>query len=145
MKFGNKMMAVFVGVGLQAGCGVSNEEHQTVISQIAAAKHNLDEINSKLNVVSHSDSDYESNLQSLKGQLTDLKEQDANLTEQLTKLETQEDYQFVSAGVKIDSKDFQGALEAYKDFIDKFPSSRRIASANKIIAGLEQILKANRH
>jgi len=132
-------------LALLAGCGVSNQEHQKVVSQLADAKHNLEQINSKLGMASSSDRDLESNLASLQSQLKDLKDQDAELTEQISNLETQEDYEFVSAGAKIDAKDFQGALEAYKDFIDKFPSSRRIASANKIIVRLEQILKTNRH
>jgi chromosome segregation ATPase len=129
---------------LVAGCGVNNQEHQAVISQLAEAKQSLKEINSKLGMASSSDRDFESNLASLQTQLKDLKEQSLKLTEQISKLEAQEDYVFQSAGAKLDAKDFQGALAAYKDFIEKFPSSRRIASANKIIAGIEQKLKTNR-
>jgi TolA-binding protein len=130
---------------LVAGCGVSNQEHQTVISQLAEAKKSLKEITSKLDMASLNDRDFESNLASLQTRLKDLKEQSLQLTEQISKLEAQEDYVFQSAGAKLDAKDFQGALQAYKDFIEKFPSSRRIASANKIIAGIEQRLKTSRH
>ncbi len=129
---------------LLAGCGVSNQAHQTVISQLADAKHSLDKINSTLGLVANSDRDYESNLASLHTRLNDLKDKNAELTGQIAKLKAQEDFVFQSAGGKIDAKDFQGALEAYKEFIDKYPSSHRIATATNLIARLEQTLKTNR-
>jgi len=130
---------------LLPGCGVSPAEHQAVVRQLTDAKNTLDTINSTQGMTANSDRDYAANLAALQSQLKDLRDQRAALTEQISKLEAQEEYVFQSAGAKLDAKDFPGALAAYKQFVEQFPSSRRLASAKKIIAGIEQRLKTSRH
>jgi len=115
---------------------------------LADAKQELAAINGELDRASQEQADLESKIASgkrkiatLQSRQDELKQQGADLDDRIKKLQGQEVYVFQSAGASLDAQDFQGALQAYQDFVAKFPQSYRVASANAIISQIPQLIK----
>ena len=151
MKAKMRVLSLFCLLGFLTGCGVNEQKHKEVVSQLADAKQELDGINSQVDTASQQQSDLEVKIESgkrkiatLQSQQNELKKQGADLDVKIAKLQSQEVYVFQSAGVSLDAQDFQGALQAYKDFVGKFPQSARVSKATEIIASVEQKLGVNK-
>ncbi len=124
---------------------------QAVSQAMADAKQELASINDELEKASQEQTDLETKLASgkrkipaLESRLAELKREGAELDDKIKILQSEQVYVFQSAGASLDAQDFQGALQAYKDFASKFPQSVRVGKANEIIASLEQKLGVNK-
>ena len=148
MKANLRVVVLFSLLGFLAGCGVNEQKHKEVVSQLADAKQELAGINSELEKASQEQAGLESKIAadktkaaSLQSQQADLKKQSTDLDSRIQKLQSQEAYVFQSAGASFDAQDFQGALQAYQDFVTKFPQSARVGKANEIISQIPQLIK----
>lgn len=124
---------------------------QAVSQAMADAKQELASINDELDKAAQEQTDLETKLASgkrkiaaLQSQQTELKKESGELDDKIKNLQSQEVYVFQSAGAILDAQDFSGALQAYKDFVSKFPQTARVSKANEIIASLEQKLGVNK-
>ena len=147
MKMEKKVLSLICLLGLLAGCGVDEQTHQKTLADLSAAKQKLADTDTELEKASQAQTELESKETAAKAKITslqsaqeDLKKRSEELTEKVSKLKSQEACVFQSAGATLDAQDVQGALQAYKDFVSKFPQSARIAKAKEIIAGIEKEL-----
>ena len=156
MKSTLQILAIICLLGFLAGCGVKEQQHNEVIIQLSAAKKELSQINSELEQVLQEQADVESDVESkiaahkkqiaaLQSQETDLRKKGKELDDRIEDEQNQEGYVFQSAGVLLDAQDSQGALQAYQNFVAKFPQGWRGEKAKKIIASLAVKLGADNH
>jgi TolA-binding protein len=144
MKTNLRTVVILSLLGFLAGCGVNEQKHKEVVSQLADAKQELAGINSESEKATQDQTDAEAKMEAGKRKIASLKKQVANLKTdgegldaKIAELQTKEAYVFQSAGASLDAQDFQGALQAYQNFVAKFPQSSRVGKANEIIASLQ--------
>jgi len=150
MKMEIKALSLICLLGLLAGCGVDEKIHQKALGELTTAKYELADANAELEKASQDQTELESKdavakskIKSLQNEQEDLKKQSAVLFEKISELKRQEANVFQSAGATMDAQDFKGALQAYKDFVSKFPLSARVPKANEIIAILQKKTEGN--
>ena len=96
MKAKMRVLSLFCLLGFLTGCGVNEQKHKEVVSQLADAKQELDGINSQVDTASQQQSDLEVKIESgkrkiatLQSQQNELKKQGADLDVKIAKLQSQ--------------------------------------------------------
>lgn len=150
-KIPSRLAAFLLISTMLTGCGVNKQKHEQAVSELAAAKEELADINSQMDAAPQKQADLEAKIKSnkrkvaaLQSQQEELKQQGAALDERIKKLQTQEAFVFQNAGAFLDAQDYQGALQGYKDFVSQFPQSPRVAAATSLIAQIEYKLGSSR-
>lgn len=143
----SRLAAILLISTLLTGCGVNTQKHEQTVSELDAAKQELANINSQVDAAPQKQADLEAKIESGKRKITalqsqqdELKKQGSELDERIKNLQGREAYVFQNAGASLDAQDFQGALQAYKDFVSQFPQSPRVATATDLIAQIKNKL-----
>lgn len=99
------------------GCGIKEEEHQRVLTELDETKQALKQAQSEIDETKQA-----------------LKQAQSTVD----RLKKQETYTFSAAGALFDAGNLSGALQAYTAFIRDFPSSPKIPAAKAQISLIKQ-------
>jgi hypothetical protein len=123
MKTQNTITTLILAT-LLTGCGVKNEDHQRVLTEIQETRQALEQSQSEVST---------------------LKEKLTSAEAEVDRLRKQDTYAFTQAGRLLDSGDLDGARRAFKAFVRDFPSSPQIDNAKSQVSLIEQELDVQRH
>jgi DNA repair exonuclease SbcCD ATPase subunit len=129
---------------LLSGCGVKEEDHQRVLTELDETKQALEQCQSEVSTLKDKLTSAEKELARSKSELSAASSRASELTAEVERLKRQDTYAFTEAGRLLDSGDLSGALRAYEAFVRDFPSSPQTASAKTQIAQIEQRLESQR-
>jgi len=116
---------------LLSGCGVKEEKHQRVVSELQQAKAELEQL--KISATKAA------------SDLVTARSKNSELEQRIAFLEKQDNYVFAEIGKLTDGGNYQSALRAYQSFVRDFSGSSRIAEANAQIFQLQQTIQRIEH